>query len=152
MLLYLQSTVTSLSKYAQSVVQTQQVTVKYRCVLTSSHAPRPPTTCSNTCFWSGRPNILCFQAVLATGESLCCTLPKDLHSQLLFRGSGFFVIAPDSSASTVTPFKLPGAELPANNGAKGWTVVYVLADADPPELARQGHWYAALSSAAASYT
>ena len=107
--------------------------------------PPPSDNLPQHSSYLGSYNILCFQAVLATGESLSCTLPKDLHSQLLFRGSGFFVIAPDSSTSTVTPLKPPGAELPANNDAKGWTVVYVLADEDPPDLARQGHWYAALS-------
>lgn len=83
---------------------------------------------------------VCLQAVLATGESVLCTLPQDLQSQLLFKGSGFFVVAP--TKSTLALLKPPAAQSAAScsNETLGWAVVYVLADDDPPELARQGLW------------
>ena len=90
-------------------------------------------------------------------------MPHDLQSQLLFRGSGFFVVAldkeqvehpasnaADSGQQTFTATKLGHAQIPEkqalsqtseSQGAEhAWTVVYVLADDDLPELARQGLW------------
>ena len=113
------------------------------------------------------------QVVLASGESLHCQLPQDLQGQLLFKGSGFFIVAPVTTAQSKSNSSLPpssasksaepqhqqsfldsSAHLSQSNEAKqgttpadsqanvepGWQVVYVLADADLPELARQGLW------------
>lgn len=75
------------------------------------------------------------QVTLATGEYIDCTLPRELQQQLLFRGSGFFVLAPVTAAAETEPAVDSEASIrPVFN------VVYVLADEDPPVLARQGLW------------
>lgn len=110
------------------------------------------------------------QVVLASGDSLQCIVPQNLQGQLLFRGSGFFIVAPPKAADHTQDTH----SYPSTNGKSGvpqlapdnsnqlalsdhdarnsvfvdsqsdvepcWHVVYVLADADLPELARQGLW------------
>lgn len=78
------------------------------------------------------------QAVLASGDNISCILPKNLQSQLLFRGSGFFIVSPASTRST--PHTPSEAQPNINTDNNNWTVVYVLTDEDPPDLARQGYW------------
>jgi hypothetical protein len=114
---------------------------------------------------------------LPSGHSLQCILSPELQGQLLFRGSGFFIVAPpapvQSKHNSQAPASSPSEEeeqsqqqqqqqlvldsrtnlalqhgdeqsTAAADGKAGsqpcWTVIYVLADEDPPELARQGLW------------
>lgn len=108
------------------------------------------------------------QVAFPSGDSIECNLPQNLQGQLLFRGSGFFIVAPpasstqghpaltgstseqeqqqqqvtvDSSTHHARPNKAStvAAETTAST-EPSWQVVYVLADEDLPELARQGLW------------
>ncbi|DBA80202.1 TPA: hypothetical protein ACH3X2_007665 [Trebouxia sp. C0005] len=113
------------------------------------------------------------QVALPSGDSLQCVLSPELQGQLLFRGSGFFIVAPPapvqskhnsqvlaSSSSkeeeqsqqqqqqsvldSWTHLALQHRDeqsIAAADGKAGcWRVIHVLADEDPPELARQGLW------------
>ena len=83
------------------------------------------------------------QAVLASGEILFCTLPQSLQANLLFRGSGFFIVAHAATGSSGLPlFKtsVSQAAIAKDHDDNGWAVAYVLADDDPPDLARKGLW------------
>ena len=83
------------------------------------------------------------QAVLASGQSLQCNLSQELQIQLLFKGSGFFVVAPTLSATPdLSQLKSSATQTaaPSTDVKSGWVVAYVLADDDPPELARQDLW------------
>lgn len=75
------------------------------------------------------------QVTLTTGDYIDCTLPRELQQQLLFRGSGFFVLAPVTAATETEPAVDSEASI-----RPVFDVVYVLADEDPPVLARQGLW------------
>ncbi|DBA82895.1 TPA: hypothetical protein ACH3X1_006687 [Trebouxia sp. C0004] len=116
--------------------------------------------------WAASPQGC--QVALPFGDSLQCILPPELQGQLLFRGSGFFIIAPPTPvqskhnsqtiASSVSKEEeqqqsvLDGGthvllqhrdeqSTAAGDGKAGsWRVIYVLADEDPPELARQALW------------
>jgi len=115
------------------------------------------------------------QVALPSGDSLQCILSPELQGQLLFRGSGFFIIAPPTPVQSKHNSQLASSSskeeeqsqqqqqqsvldswthlalqhgdeqsIAAADGKAGsqpcWRVIYVLADEDPPELARQGLW------------
>ena len=117
------------------------------------------------------------QVAFPSGDSIECNLPQNLQGQLLFRGSGFFIVAPSASSTQGDPALTGSTSEPeqqqqqqqqqqqegifdssthlarpnkastvaADSTASTeplWQVVYVLADEDLPELARQGLWYA----------
>lgn len=109
------------------------------------------------------------QVAFPSGDSIECNLPQNLQGQLLFRGSGFFIVAPPASStqgesaltgstseqeqqqqqevkfdsSTHLAWLNTASAVAADSTASTeplWQVVYVLADEDLPELARQGLW------------
>lgn len=83
---------------------------------------------------------ICVQVALATGEFLACNLPKQLQQQLLFRGSGFFIVAP--VLGDAEPQRPDGSTYNHESSVKAaaYDVVYILDDDDPPMLAQQGLW------------
>lgn len=117
--------------------------MRFRCGSSSSHSGRLTARLANLAC------TLYLQAVLASGQSLHCDLPQELQSQLLFKGSGFFIVATTLAATTESSQLKSSATqtaAPSNDVKSGYVVAYVLADDDPPELARHGLWYSQLTS------